>query len=202
MRIMAIYTYGNRIAKGLIHLHESQEKIIHRDLHSKKILVHDGRMMIADFGISKEWTNQMTTRGDTDPGVHAYMDTKYLANHKYQRDEKSVVFSFGVLLWEISSGRPPFASCTSRDEVIFKIFNQMREAPVEGTPKEYIDLYTHCWDEEPSNRPIIQEAFEILQHLSEGNDESESREHLKLPSHEAPSTNSDESELSSEAHSD
>ncbi|CAG8440133.1 5900_t:CDS:2 [Cetraspora pellucida] len=52
-------------------------------IHSRNILVHDGTMMIADFGISKEWKNQIvTTKGDTGPGVPQYMDPKYLADHK------------------------------------------------------------------------------------------------------------------------
>ncbi|KAF0538384.1 kinase-like protein [Gigaspora margarita] len=174
------------IAKGLIHLHENKEKIIHRNLHPKNILVHNRTVMISDFGISKEWK---TTRGDTGPGVPAYVDPKFLADHKYLRDEKSDVYSFGVLLWEISSGLPPFASCTGKDEIIHKIFKGVRETPVEGTPKEYVDLYIRCWDEEPDNRPSIQEAFEILRQLS-GGEEDESEISIS-PMFETPSINSE-----------
>ncbi|KAF0420602.1 kinase-like protein [Gigaspora margarita] len=157
--------FALEIARGIIHLHENQEKIVHRDLHSRNILVHDGKMMIADFGISKHVNkNQMITTRAVG-GVPAYMEPKYLADHGYVRDEKSDVYSFGVLLWEISSCRLPFESCKSRDEVIFKIFKGIREEPVEGTPKEYVNLYTHCWDEEPNKRPNIQEVFEVLRHL-------------------------------------
>ncbi|PKK78964.1 kinase-like protein, partial [Rhizophagus irregularis] len=44
------------ITKGLQCLHDKQ--IIHRDLHSKNILVNDGKLMIADLGLSKQLTVQ------------------------------------------------------------------------------------------------------------------------------------------------
>ncbi|RIB30628.1 kinase-like domain-containing protein, partial [Gigaspora rosea] len=132
-----------------------------------------GQVMIADFGLSKERNDQVMTRYDdtivfdipnfdlskewTYNDTLAYIDPKFLADNKYQRDEKLDVYSFGVLLWEISSGRPPFAYGRFTIEVIIMILKGMREKQVEGTPKEYIDLYTRCWDEEPSNRPSIQE---------------------------------------------
>ncbi|CAG8848974.1 10256_t:CDS:2, partial [Racocetra persica] len=43
--------FAQEIAEGLLFLHDNG--IFHRDLHSKNILVHNRRMLIADFGVSK-----------------------------------------------------------------------------------------------------------------------------------------------------
>ncbi|CAG8499850.1 16694_t:CDS:2 [Acaulospora colombiana] len=52
-----------------------------------------------------------------------------------------------------------------------KIYKGYREVPVEGTPEEYIQLYTRCWDMNPEKRPVIQEVFDTLSGMmSEGTD--------------------------------
>ncbi|KAF0361991.1 kinase-like protein [Gigaspora margarita] len=91
---------------------------------ASKLLIYDGTMTIAiDFGIFKKCKNKIiTTRGETGPGVPAYIDPKYLADYKYFYNENSDVYSDEVFLWKILSGRQPFESCTDRDEVIYKIF--------------------------------------------------------------------------------
>ncbi|CAB4431283.1 unnamed protein product [Rhizophagus irregularis] len=50
------------IASGLKFLHSKE--IIHRDLHSKNILVNNGKLLIADFGLSKKWTEVTTNSKD------------------------------------------------------------------------------------------------------------------------------------------
>ncbi|RIB28065.1 kinase-like domain-containing protein [Gigaspora rosea] len=150
------------IAKGLKYLH-TDKAIVHRDLHSKNILVHNGLLKIADFGMSTFAGSKLKTTGN---GIPAYVDPQYLKDHNYERNEKSDIYSFGVLLWEISSGYPPFQHLPGEVEVIYRIFEGKREIPVKGTPEMYIKLYSCCWDETPGIRPDINEIYEELQRMS------------------------------------
>ncbi|RIB28059.1 kinase-like domain-containing protein [Gigaspora rosea] len=152
------------LATGLEYLHKN--KIIHRDLHSKNILVHNGTVLIADFGISKLADGKSMNTSSTGHGIPAYVDPQYLKDNRYERDEKSDIYSLGVLFWEISSGLPPFKYLTDIPQIIYQIFQGRRELPVVGSPESYVQLYIRCWDEEPDNRPDIQEVVEALQLIS------------------------------------
>ncbi|RIB05544.1 hypothetical protein C2G38_587461 [Gigaspora rosea] len=61
----------------------------------------------------------------------------------------SPIYSFGVILWEILNGRPPFQSLNIY-AVIIHISKGGREIPVEGTPDSYIQLYKRCWNYDPN----------------------------------------------------
>ena len=61
---------------------------------------------------------------------------------KQQRpNKKSDVYSVGVLLWEISSGKKPFESYDSIS-LLSGILSGIRETPVPDTPIDYINIYT------------------------------------------------------------
>lgn len=66
-----------------MHLHEN--KIIHRDLHAKNILINDGRALITDFGISKQ-LNDTTTNSET-RGIPAYIEPQYFFQRKKTRSK-------------------------------------------------------------------------------------------------------------------
>ena len=58
-------------------------------------------------------------------------------------NKKSDVYSIGVLLWEISSGRPPFHLYGNYDiSLVMRIVQGDRETIVPGTPTDYSNLYT------------------------------------------------------------
>ncbi|CAB4477595.1 unnamed protein product [Rhizophagus irregularis] len=132
-----------QIADGLNYLHN--EDVLHRDLHSKNIVIHDGNAKITDFGISKIQNSQKST---------AYID----------------IYSFGVLMWEISSGCPPFKSSDNIITLGLAINSGTRETTISGTPEEYKELYKKCWKQEPEQRPAISEVLGGLERMVKSSD--------------------------------
>uniref|UniRef100_U9STC0 Protein kinase domain-containing protein n=1 Tax=Rhizophagus irregularis (strain DAOM 181602 / DAOM 197198 / MUCL 43194) TaxID=747089 RepID=U9STC0_RHIID len=150
------------ITSGLKFLHA--KGIIHRDLHSKNILVNDRKLLIADLGLSKKLAETTTQSMGNHCGMDEYIDPQCFKDRKYKKNKKSDIYSLGVLLWEISSGRPPFSE-SSRNLITHYITKGDREDPIEGTPLKYQQLYQECWDENPESRPDIEKVREILSKL-------------------------------------
>jgi serine/threonine protein kinase len=76
-----------------------------------------------------------------------YIEPKILNDNNelmkpYSLNEKSDVYSIGVILWEISSGQPPFKDESYNDNLILQILQGHREAIVSNTPLDYSILYT------------------------------------------------------------
>ncbi|KAF0408014.1 kinase-like protein [Gigaspora margarita] len=96
--------------------------------------------------------------------VEFYGVTRDVSSEFYM---KSDIYSFGVILWEISSGRPPFDKFSERNQVLaIHILQGKREEAVEGTPNQYIQLYKRCWDHNPDQRPTIKEISDNISAIS------------------------------------
>ncbi|CAG8600082.1 2639_t:CDS:2, partial [Paraglomus occultum] len=93
-------------------------------------------------------------------GAPAYKDPASLRNSSYKRGKKSDMFSLGVILWEISSGKVPCGEHIEVANIIVYRLNGSRDLPFPGTPKEYVNLYSECWDEDPNQRPCL--TFDVL----------------------------------------
>jgi serine/threonine protein kinase len=104
---------------------------------------------LADFGLSKriEGTSDILSKllrivTYIDPQI---FNRKGDSNNQIRLctlNKKSDVYSIGILLWEISSGRPPFCNESYDIELAMKILQGLRENPITNTPDDYVKVYT------------------------------------------------------------
>ncbi|XP_022979710.1 proline-rich receptor-like protein kinase PERK4 isoform X1 [Cucurbita maxima] len=94
-------------AKGLAYLHEDcHPKIIHRDIKSANILIDANfEAMVADFGLAKLSSDTNTHVSTRVMGTFGYLAPEYASSGKLT--EKSDVFSFGIMLLELITGKRP-----------------------------------------------------------------------------------------------
>ncbi|CAD6230665.1 unnamed protein product [Miscanthus lutarioriparius] len=94
-------------ARGLTYLHEDcHPRIIHRDIKSANILLDDAfEAKVADFGLAKLTNDSLTHISTRVMGTFGYMAPEYAQSGKLT--DRSDVFSFGVVLLELITGRKP-----------------------------------------------------------------------------------------------
>ncbi|KAI4298351.1 hypothetical protein L6164_031924 [Bauhinia variegata] len=108
-----VMDWGTRIkiaigsAKGLAYLHEDcHPRIIHRDIKGANILIENNfEAKVADFGLAKFNQDNYTHVSTRVMGTFGYLAPEYASSGKLT--EKSDVFSYGIMLLELITGRPP-----------------------------------------------------------------------------------------------
>ncbi|CAB4407560.1 unnamed protein product [Rhizophagus irregularis] len=169
------------IIYGIYRIHN--EDAIHRDLHSGNILFeYTNNFRISDLGFC----------GPVDKPLNSvYGNLPYIAPEVITEKKTtfaSDIYSIGILMWEISSGQPPFVNFEHNYDLAMKIVNGMRPKIVPGTPLKYKKLMEQCWDADSTKRPdantLETEIKKLLLNFQNNQDESQkqiiSNQHQQL----------------------
>jgi serine/threonine protein kinase len=136
--------------------------IVHRDLKPAKILLDPTSHcpIIAGFGLSRE--EDVNVAMTFDRGTPLYTAPEMFTGHRYSN--KVDIFSFGVLLYEIVTGRKPLQDSGGiRYKLCARIIAGHREkipSTIEPVTKR---LTNSCWDGNPDQRPTFLDIFYELQ---------------------------------------
>src|SRR5262245_60675386 len=121
MGLKQVFEIGTAVADALAAAHE--KGVVHRDLKPSNVMIaKDGRIKVLDFGLAKlaqqpsdpgvTLTSPITLEG-TVMGTVPYMSPEQLRAREV--DHRSDIFSLGIMLYEMASGRRPFAGDTNSD---------------------------------------------------------------------------------------
>ena len=124
--------------------HAHGKGVTHRDMKpSNLIMLSDGKIKIADFGIARIETSELTQSG-TIMGTPSYMSPEQFRGQPV--DRRSDLFSCGVILYQLLTGEKPFTGATST--IMFKVLS---EDPI---PPSALDItLAAAWDH------VIQKAM-------------------------------------------
>ena len=138
-----------KIILGLKIIHESD--LVHCDLHDGNILISNNDIYIIDLGLCKP-INELQNSKDI-YGVLPYMAPEVLRRKAYT--PASDIYSFSMIMWEFTSGIPPFDDRAHDYHLNLSICKGERPEVIKNTPECYTDLMKLCWDSEPSKRPTL-----------------------------------------------
>ena len=151
-----------KIIGGLKRLHKL--KYSHKNLHSGNILQDhtdkftDALLYISDFGLSGPADKQKSD--NKIHGVLPYVAPEVLNGESYTK--ASDIYSFGIIMVELSSGIPPFYDKKDDLSLTIDICNGYRPEFRKGTPEFYKKLASSCMNANPNQRPTAIELYNIL----------------------------------------
>ncbi|KAJ1260800.1 hypothetical protein BS78_10G259900 [Paspalum vaginatum] len=147
------------ISKGMDYLH--QNRIIHRDLKTANLLMDEHELIkVADFGVARVKAESGVMTAET--GTYRWMAPEVIQHKPY--DSKADVFSFGIVLWELLTGKIPYEFLTPLQAAIGVVQEGLRPVIPKGTNSKLMQLLEKCWQQNPINRP---DFIQILQTLNE-----------------------------------
>jgi serine/threonine protein kinase/beta-lactam-binding protein with PASTA domain len=130
-----------------------REGILHRDVKPENvILVNDGRIKIGDFGLARPVTNATDT-GKSLLGTVAYIAPELLT--RSQADNRSDLYSVGIMLYEMLTGKQPFTGETPM-QVAVQHAQQPMPFAAESNPtvsRAVDDIIQWATQKKPSDRP-------------------------------------------------
>ncbi|MGC8915505.1 MAG: protein kinase domain-containing protein [Thermoanaerobaculum sp.] len=164
---------GAALAVALDYAHA--KGVVHRDIKPANVLLTDqGAVKITDFGVARLATSSLTTTGQF-IGTPNYMSPEQVTGAPV--DGRSDLFSLGVVLFELLTGRRPFVG-ESLTEVSYKIVHEPAPVPSQvrpGLPPAFNPIILKLLEKKPENRYSrgleVARALEALRRVLAGTGE-------------------------------
>ncbi|KAI3741014.1 hypothetical protein L1987_58678 [Smallanthus sonchifolius] len=150
------------ISRGMEYLHS--QGVVHRDLKSNNLLLNDEmRVKVADFGTSCLETQTQESKGNM--GTYRWMAPEMVKEKPYTR--KVDVYSFGIVLWELTTALLPFQGMTPV-QAAFAVAEKNERPPLPASCQPALaHLIKQCWAAEASKRPDFTEIVKALEKYDE-----------------------------------
>ncbi len=156
------------LLKGLDYAHRKGDGVIHRDLSPRNVMIsREGEVKLVDFGIALPLDRQeaITHKGRPE-GSYPYMSPEQVRNETLT--PQSDIFSAGVLLWEMLTGRPLFVR-EDAEKTLHAVLEDPILAPSEvvhdaGIAPELDDICLRALARDPAER--FATASELLHRLN------------------------------------
>ncbi|CAI2185979.1 1790_t:CDS:1 [Funneliformis geosporum] len=160
------------IASGLRTIHSAN--LIHGNIHTGNILQENLRSNIGDFKFATKYhakkkpSSSLPTAANASLsevyGVMPFIAPEILRGQ--QTTLSSDIYSFGMIMWELSSLNLPFYDKPHDAQLIMELCGGSRPEIVIETPDAYVSLMKRCWHSDPSKRPTAEELVYITDELS------------------------------------
>ncbi|GEM_PF-279557 len=120
MPLFLVRNFFNQIAQAIYHLHD--HGIVHRDLKPGNVFIENNIAKVGDYGLSKTIGAGMHLDNTKQVGTLNYMAPE-LINGKY--DKKIDIYSLGVILFEMLSGKKPFSANSPTELTVKQLKNNI-----------------------------------------------------------------------------
>jgi len=149
-------------------------------LHNCNIFSHAiNNSVIGDLGLCQQVVDKKDNPNKIF-GVIPYLAPEVLSKKPYTKE--SDIYSFGMIMWECTTGKKPFHDRPHNHLLISDILNGERPQITDDTPEFYSELMKKCWDHNPENRPTAEEIEDCLYeyHPYSSNTTEEKKEIISL----------------------
>lgn len=154
---------GLDVARGMAYLHGLEQPVIHRDLTSHNVLLHeDGRAVVADFGESRLLRNLDEDNMTKQPGNLRWMAPEVFTQCT-RYSTKADVFSYALLVWEIHAGELPFSHLKPAAAAAEIAYKNSRPTISSRVPEKIAQTICDCWHIDPEQRPIFSDILNRLE---------------------------------------